>query len=275
MPEREFTYRIAWDDAATFAVGNVAQRPPVTTWRPIRVDDRLPPYTQSLGRPFTLDFPIRYTGANVGRHGRGAALHVLGRSTNDVVYVHMCHDGPPADADNLYLGPIGWGSVVINGDYLSLENIAIEQVSGTALKVNPSANGTVLRNVAARAAQVWLEGVNTVAEDLDVSHVIFQGPIGGTCYDANPDFGRGECWNAAGDGGALLVGRAGRDSVEGPGGAAGARASVVERRTDRRAADPDRVAVLGLSEPHAGGQRYGWCHQLQHVPERTGLHLSQ
>ena len=61
VPEREFTYRIAWDDSATFAVGNVAQRPPVTTWRPIRVDDRLPPYTQSLGRPFTLDFPIRFT----------------------------------------------------------------------------------------------------------------------------------------------------------------------------------------------------------------------
>ena len=70
----------------------------------------------------------------------------------------------------------GWGSVVINGDYLSLENIAIEQVSGAALKVNPSASGTVLRNVAARAAQVWLEGVNTVAEDLDVSHVDFAGP---------------------------------------------------------------------------------------------------
>ena len=215
VPEREFTYRIAWDDAATFAVSNVAQRPPVTTWRPIRVDDRLPPYTQSLGRPFTLDFPIRYTARTSVATVEAQHCTFWADRQNDVVYVHMCHDGPPAEADNLFLGPSGWGSVVINGDYLSLENIAIEQVSGTALKVNPSASGTVLRNVAARAAQVWLEGVNTVAEDLDVSHVISQGPIGGTCYDANPDFGRGECWNAAGDGGALLVGRAERDSSKG------------------------------------------------------------
>ena len=115
----------------------------------------------------------------------------------------------PAEADNLFLGPSGWGSVVINGDFLSLENIAIEQVTGTALKINPSSQGTVLRNVTARAAQVWLEGVDTLAEDLEVSHVITQGVHPTQCYDANPDFGRGECWNASGDGRALLVGREG------------------------------------------------------------------
>ncbi len=87
----------------------------------------------------------------------------------------MCHDGTPDGRRQLYLGPSGWGAVVINGDYLTLENIAIEQVTGTALKVNPSANGTVLRRITARAAQVWLEGVNTLAEDLDISHVITQG----------------------------------------------------------------------------------------------------
>ena len=155
-----------------------------------------------------------------------------------------------------FSGSSGWGSVVINGDYLSLENIAIEQVSGTALKVNPSASGTVLRNVAARAAQVWLEGVNTVAEDLDVSHVIFQGPIGGTCYDAES---RLRPWRVLERGRrrrSAPRGTGGAGQREGPGGAAGARASVVERRTDRRAADPDRVAVLGLSQPHAGGQRH-------------------
>ena len=115
----------------------------------------------------------------------------------------------------MYLGSAGWGSVIINGDYLTLENIAIEQVTGTALKVNPSSQGTILRNVAARAAQVWLEGVNTLAEDLDISHQITQGTHPTQCYDANPDFGRGECWNASGDGRALLIGRQGRDASTG------------------------------------------------------------
>jgi hypothetical protein len=215
VPDREFTYRAQWDDSANYVVGNVAQRPPVTTWRPIRVDDRLPPFTQSLGRPFTLDFPIRFTARTSIDTVEAQHCTFWNDRQNDVVYVHMCHDGAPADADNVYLGSAGWGSVIINGDYLTLENIAIEQVTGTALKVNPSSQGTILRNVAARAAQVWLEGVNTLAEDLDISHQITQGTHPTQCYDANPDFGRGECWNASGDGRALLVGRQGRDASTG------------------------------------------------------------
>jgi hypothetical protein len=211
---QQFTYRLEWA-GTSFVVGNIAQRPPVTTWRPILVDDRMPPFTESMGRPFSLEFPIRYAPrASVAEVEAQHCTFVHDRN-NGYVYVHMCHDGPPADADNLYLGSSGWGSVVINGDYLSLENIAIEQVAGTALKVNPSATGTLLRNVTARAAQVWLEGVNTLAEDLDVSHVITQGTAHALCYDANPDFGRGECWNAHSDGRALLVGRQGRDSSRG------------------------------------------------------------
>lgn len=214
-PGREYTWRMAWDESNNFAVGNVAQRPPVSTWKPIKVDDRLPPFTVSLGRPFTLDFPIRFTlRASVAEVEAQHCTYWPDRA-NGFVYVHMCHDGPPADADNVYLGPSGWGSVVINGDYLTLEHIAIEQVTGTALKVNPSAMGTILRNVTARAAQVWLEGVNTLAEDLDISHVITQGKHPTQCYDANPDFGKGECWNASGDGRALLIGRQGRDSSTG------------------------------------------------------------
>jgi hypothetical protein len=215
VPDREFTWRVQWNDSANYVVTNVAQRPPVTTWRPIRVDDRLPPFTQSLGRPFTLDFPIRFTARTSVDTVEAQHCTFWHDRQNDVVYVHMCHDGAPAEADNVYLGSAGWGSVVINGDHLTLENIAIEQVTGTALKVNPSAQGTILRNVTARAAQVWLEGVNTLAEDLDISHHITQGSHATQCYDANPDFGRGECWNASGEGRALLIGRQGRDTSSG------------------------------------------------------------
>ena len=214
-PNREFTYRLPWNEAATFAVANVAQRPPVSTWRPIRVDDRLPPFSQSLGRPFTLDFPIRFSARGSLAEVEAQHCTFLSDRANGYVYLHMCHDGPPAEADNVYLGSASWGSIVINGDHLTLENLAIEQVTGTALKVNPSAEGTVLRRVTARAAQIWLEGVDTLAEDLDVSHVISQGLHPTQCYDANPEFGRGECWNASGDGRALLIGRQGRDTSSG------------------------------------------------------------
>jgi hypothetical protein len=210
VPGRQFTYQLDWDEAGSFAAGNGAQRPPVTTWRPIRVDDRLPPFTQSLGRPFSLDFPIRYTPRSSIEQVEAHHCTIWNDQSSNKVYVHMCHDGPPRDADNFYLSSGGWGTVVINGDYLWLENIAIEQTIGTGLKVNPSANGTVLKRIAARAAQVWLEGTNTLAEDLDVSHVITQGLHPNQCYDANPDFGAGECWNAAGEGRALLIGRQGR-----------------------------------------------------------------
>jgi hypothetical protein len=204
---RQFTYQLDWDEQTAFPVANAAQRPPVKTWQPIRVDDRLPPFTGSLGRPFSLEFPIRYTVRSSIDEVEAQHCTFWNDRSNNKIHVHMCHDGPPADADNLYLGSAGWGTVVINGDYLWLENLAIEQTQGTGLKVNPSANGTVLKRIAARASQVWLEGTNTLAEDLDVSHVISQGRST-QCYDANPDFGVGECWNASAEGTALLIGRA-------------------------------------------------------------------
>lgn len=204
---RQFTYELDWDEEANFPAGNAAQRPPVPNWRPIRVDDRLPPFTQSLGRPFYLEFPIRYTPRASVDQVEGQHCTIWNDRSSNKVYVHMCHDGPPSDADNFYLATAGWGTVVIDGDYLWLENIAIEQAVGTGLKVNPSSNGTVLRKIAARASQVWLEGTNTVADDIEVSHVIAQGLHPTQCYDANPDFGAGECWNAGADGRALLIGR--------------------------------------------------------------------
>jgi hypothetical protein len=206
---RTYTYETDWDEAR-FAVGTVAQRPPVATWRPIHVDDRLPPFAESLGRPFDLEFPVLFAPrSTVDRVEAQSCTYATDWSRNKV-YVHMCHDGPPADPDNLYIAPANWGSVVIEGDYVWLEKIAIEHTSGTGLRVATSANGTVLKQITARAAQVWLEGTNTLAEDLDVSHVILQGAFPGReCYDANPEFGVGECWNAFGQGRALLIGREG------------------------------------------------------------------
>jgi hypothetical protein len=207
VPGRQFTYQLDWDDEANFVAGQAAQRPPVPTWRPIRVDDRLPPFTQSLGRPFSLEFPIRYTPRTSIDHVEAQHCTIWNDRANNKVYVHMCHDGPPRDADNLYLGPSGWGTITITGDYLWLENIAIEQAGGTGLKVNPSANGTVLQRITARATLIWLEGTNTLAEDIDASHNLAQGQHPTQCYDANPEFGVGECWNAGADGWGLLIGR--------------------------------------------------------------------
>ena len=77
-----------------------------------------------------MDFPIRYTARSTVAEVEAQHCTFWNDRTNDLVYVHMCHDGPPADADNLYLGSSGWGSIVINGDYLWLENLAIEQATG-------------------------------------------------------------------------------------------------------------------------------------------------
>ena len=138
----------------------------------------------------------------------GTAWH---DTANNTVYVHLFDDtAPPRDGTNLYLTSAGWGTLTINGDYIWLENLTIEHATPEGLRVNTSANGTVLKRITALAAIVNLRGINTLAEDLNVSHVIRQRTDPVECYDANPGFGVGECWNANAIGQALGIGDRGR-----------------------------------------------------------------
>jgi hypothetical protein len=191
-----------------FVVGLVAQRQP-STWRPIRVEDRLPPFEVSLGRWFDLDQPVKFKPAAsiaLVDAQSGTYHHESGR-----LYVHAYHDGPIIDADDLYIGPSHHGSLLVTGSGHTLEGLTIRQTTGTGLWVQTSARDIDVRNLRAVNSQVWIEGGNTLLEGADISHVIAQGvPTGSQCYDANPSFGVGECWNAGGSGNALLIGRAGR-----------------------------------------------------------------
>ena len=208
VPGTKYTYQLEWDEQRNFRSSNPAQRPPVPNWRPIVVEDRRPPF-DTPARKFTLDFPPRYSNRTSIEQVEAQSCTHWNDTVNKKVYVHMCDDGPPSDANNLYLSSIGWGSVVITGDYLWFENIALEHASssgGGGLRVNQSATDTVLRKITARAVDVILRGTNTLAEDLDVSHVYLQGTHRTQCYDANPDFGVGECWNAGSEGKPLYVG---------------------------------------------------------------------
>jgi hypothetical protein len=194
----------------TWTVGGVAQRAPAT-WTPILVDDRRPPHTVSAGRPFNLTIPPPFKWvvdlASVERQsGTWTASTAQGK-----VYVHMYHDGPPTSADDLYIAPRNWGSVIIDGDDLQFENLRLEKTTGVGFYVRNSSARTALRNLVADAAQVWLEGWSTQVDGITVSHHISQGSPGSAeCYDANPNFGVGECWNAYGDGRGLLIGRGGK-----------------------------------------------------------------
>ena len=135
----------------------------------------------------------------------------MARHRDQHVYVHLFDDtAPPGDGTNLYLTSAGWGTLTINGDYIWLENLTIEHATPEGLRVNTSANGTVLRRITALAASVNLRGINTLAEDLNISHIIRQRTDPVECYDANPAFGVGECWNANGIGQALTHWRRGR-----------------------------------------------------------------
>jgi hypothetical protein len=218
VPGRKYTYQLDWDEQKNFTSSNPAQRPPVPNWRPIVVEDRRPPFTTPARRQFALEFPPRYSNRiSVDQVEAQSCTH-WNDIANNKVYVHTCDDGPPSDQNNLHLSSTGWGSIVISGDYLWFENIAMEHASssgGGGLRVNQSADGTVLKRITARAVDVILRGTNTVAEDLDISHVILQGNHRNQCYDANPDFGVGECWNAAGEGKPLYVGVEGSSASAG------------------------------------------------------------
>ena len=174
VPGRQYTYQLDWDEAAQFTA-LPAQRPPVANWRPILVEDRRPPFTTPSSRRFDLWFrPCTPPGARstTSRPRPGPAWH---DTANNKLYVHLFDDtAPPRDGTNLYLTSSGWGTVTINGDYIWLENLTIEHATPEGLRVNTSANGTVLKGITALASIVNLRGTNTLAEDLNVSHVIRQ-----------------------------------------------------------------------------------------------------
>ena len=273
VPGRQYTYQLDWDEAAQFSA-LPAQRPPVANWRPIWVEDRRPPFTTPSSRRFDLWFPPLYsarTSINAVEAQAGTAWQ---DTANNKLYVHLFDDtAPPRDGTNLYLTSSGWGTLTINGDYIWLENLTIEHATPEGLRVNTSAIGTVLKRITALATSVNLRGTNTLAEDLNVSHVIRQRTDPTECYDANPSFGVGECWNANAYRGGLdprsgrkrLLRRAGRPP--------GLRAPLVERRQRARTQHARALEVVGVSESYVGGQRKRWCDPTQCVFERPGLDL--
>ncbi len=156
---------------------------------------------------------------------------------------------------NLYLMGAGWGTLTVNGDYIWLENLTIEHATPEGLRVNTSANGTVLKRITALAAIVNLRGINTLAEDLNVSHVIRQRTDPVECYDANPGFGVGECWNANAIGQALSIGIEAEHGLIRADRPPRLRASIVEWQRDARS---EHVRALqsfwGFPEPHRVGR---------------------
>jgi hypothetical protein len=190
-------------------VGTVAQLD-ATTWQPWLVDDRLGRApTVSLGRPFTLLVPPMY--ARRSDVAQVEAQSCTWTADDTTLSVHMCHDGPPAPEDDLRVGTATAGQLAIAGDHLTIEGLAVAYVSGSGIKIETSATGTVLRRVTALATQVWMEGSGTLAEDLHASHNIRQSPLPNPdcteATDVNPSFGIGECFHSGGDRLALLMGR--------------------------------------------------------------------
>ncbi len=193
-----------------------AQRPPVANWRPIWVEDRKPPFTTPSTRRFDLWFPPLYSTRNSINEVEAQAGTAWHDTANNTLYVHLFDDtAPPRDGTNLYLTSAGWGTVTISSDYIWLENLTIEHATPEGLRVNTSATGTVLKRITALAATVNLRGVDTLVEDLNVSHVIRQRTDPVECYDANPAFGVNECWNANASGQALSIGDEGSTASSG------------------------------------------------------------
>ena len=168
----------------------------------------------------------------------------------------------------------GWGTLTINGDYLWLENLTIEHATPEGLRVNTSATGTVLKRITALATIVNLRGVNTLAEDLNVSHVIRQRTDPVECYDANPAFGVGRVLERERDRTSAWA-----SALEGSTGSSGqiVRRAFVHRSWngvgDLRREHTRALQALGVSEPHARRLGNGQHHPTQRLCERAGLDL--
>ena len=152
VPGRRYTYQLDWDEMAQFPALPV-QRPPVANWRPIWVEDRRPPFTTPSSRRFDLWFPPLYSARSSIDEVEAQAGTAWNDTANNKVYVHLFDDtAPPGAGTNLYLMGGSWGTLTIDGDYLWLENLTIEHATPEGLRVNTSANGTVLKRITALAA---------------------------------------------------------------------------------------------------------------------------
>ena len=249
VPGRQYTYQLDWDEAAQFSAhagaaaagGQLAAdlgRGPASA-----VYDTVESTHGSLVSPlYSARSSINDVEAQAGTAWQDSA--------NNKLYVHLFDDtAPPRDGTNLFLTSSGWGTVTINGDYLWLENLTIEHATPEGLRVNTSATGTVLKRITALAAIVNLRGVNTLAEDLNVSHVIRQCTDPSECYDANPSFGVGECWNAM---------ASGRPSPSA--------SRTAAARAGRSSAAPTSIA-RGMAGESAGRTR--WTLQVLGLPNHT------
>lgn len=211
-----YTYEAAFDDVALYAVTLVAQRPPVSTWVPIEVDDRQTPYTTPSGRAFTLDEPVRYQAVTSVAEVEAQHCTFFHSGAANTLYIHPCREAAPTDADNYYASSIDWGKFDLSGgaDYLSFENAGFEHAGTQAFKVNSSSAGIETHTVKFLATQLWVEGTGFIGRDLTLKEFYDQGPICATdpackCYSSQ--YGGAEtlarsCWNDAGGGDALVIG---------------------------------------------------------------------
>lgn len=213
---RTYTYEAVFDNVALYDVTNVAQRPPVSTWVPIEVDDRQSPFSTPSGRIFSLDFPVRYTPRTSVNEVEAQHCTFFHSSAADRLYIHPCREQVPTDADNLYAGSTGWGTVTVTGDDLWLENVQFEQTTGQGLKVDQTANRFTGRNLTGLASQVWVEGTNFDLSGVTAKYVAEQGAADPNCYSSQYGGANGRsCWNDGGNGYQALFGRQGSATPSG------------------------------------------------------------
>jgi hypothetical protein len=214
-------WEIAWNEADgdKFTVGLVAQRAP-STWTAIEVTD--PPGAAAFSLIEPVNFVKRASIAEVEQH----RCTFWNDTTANKVYVHMCHHGQPVAADDLYFGRSRYGQTIVQGDGLWWENIDIEHASmdlGVGFLVEPAAARTVFKASTLLAATADIGGVDTVAEDIEITNVIGQGDAQEGCRDEESetsDEDAESCFNtnagnSIGGGTALLLGVAGNPASTG------------------------------------------------------------
>jgi hypothetical protein len=197
-----------------YTVSHVCQRPTASTWTPIEVDDRTPPAWNPSNRVYFMTETVCYTRED--SIDEVDETHCSYVQSGGTVYVHMCHEGVPADADEVYAGSSGWGHLLYtgSGDYLTLEQATLEHTgNGDGLNVQPSAAGNQFKHMKFIHARVWIEGINTILEDSTLTGFAAQGTDNphANCY--SDDYGDRSCWGENGDGYLLLMGRQGTSTT--------------------------------------------------------------
>jgi hypothetical protein len=198
---RTYTYEYVFDEVALgWTPAGVSQDRP-TNWQNIVVKD-------SNDVRFEMTVPPKYKVQTTVAEVEAQHCSSFFDSVANRMYVHLCDDLAPAAAHNLWITSTSWGSVRVQGDYITIDGLGIDHASNSSygMRVEATADNFIGRSIAFNGSQFNGQGTNGLLYAAHFQSTGQQGPpTSPNCdWDNSTPF-VGACWNNSGSATALVL----------------------------------------------------------------------